>query len=318
MAIKNKIERNRTLVITQSDIRKLSPNLLKLKKRANVSDIKNKVINQDVFKAAKYLPESSVDLLIIDPPYNLTKSFNKQIFKKKNIEEYTEWTDELIQSLLPLLKPNASIYFCADWYSSTSVHLVLSKYFKVRNRITWEREKGRGSQNNWKQNSEDIWFCTLSDKYTFNVDDIKLKRRVIAPYKHKNGEPKDWDLKENFRLTYPSNIWNDLSVPFWSMPENTEHPTQKPEKLMAKLILASSNSGQMVFDPFLGSGTSAVVAKKLGRNYCGVEIDKKFACLSELRVSNASKGDKIQGYSDGIFWERNTYAFQNRNGNNKN
>lgn len=317
MAIKTKIKRNRTLTVTQSDIRSVSPNLLKLKERAKVSDIKNKVINQDVFEAAQYLPKSFVDLLIVDPPYNLTKSFNKQIFKKKNLTEYADWIDELVQKLLPVLKPNASIYFCSDWFSSTSVHFVLSKYFRVRNRITWEREKGKGAQKNWKQNSEDIWFCTFSDNYTFNVEDIKLKRRVIAPYKHKNGEPKDWDINSKFRLTYPSNIWNDLSVPFWSMPENTEHPTQKPEKLMAKLILASSNKGEIIFDPFLGSGTSAVVAKKLGRNYCGIEIDKKFASLSEIRLSNTNKGDKIQGYSDGIFWERNTFAFQNKNGNNK-
>lgn len=316
MTIKNKIERNKTLIVKQKDIREIAPNLLKLKRRAKVSDIKNRVIHQDVFDAAEYLPKSFVDLLIVDPPYNLTKSFNRQVFKKRNLHEYADWVDELIQRLLPVLKPNASLYFCSDWYSSTSVHLVLSKYFQVRNRITWEREKGRGSQNNWKQNSEDIWFCTLGDDYVFNVEDVKLKRKVIAPYKNSNGDPKDWDAESNFRLTYPSNIWNDLSVPFWSMSENTEHPTQKPEKLIAKLILASSNSKQMVFDPFLGSGTSAVVAKKLGRNYCGTEIDKKFACLSELRLSKSNKGSKIQGYTDGIFWERNTYAFQNRNGKN--
>jgi site-specific DNA-methyltransferase (adenine-specific) len=317
MAIKTKIERNRTLTVTKSDMRRVTPNLLKLKESTKVSNIKNKVINQDVFEASQYLPKSFVDLLIVDPPYNLTKSFNKQIFKKKNLTEYADWIDELVQKLIPLLKPTASVYFCSDWFSSTSVHFVLSKYFRVRNRITWEREKGRGSKKNWKQNSEDIWFCTLSDDYTFNVEDIKLKRRVIAPYKDKNGVPKDWDINNKFRLTYPSNIWNDLSVPFWSMPENTEHPTQKPEKLMAKLILASSNKKDFVFDPFLGSGTSAVVAKKLGRNYCGIEIDNKFACLSEVRLSRTNKGDKIQGYSDGIFWERNTFAYQNKNGNSK-
>lgn len=316
MSIKTKIERNKTLVVRQSDIKRIAPNLLNLKKRAKVSEIKNKVINQDIYISADYLPKSFVDLLIVDPPYNLNKSFNKQVFKRKNLNDYADWVDELIQKLIPALKPNSSIYFCSDWYSSTSVHVVLSKYFKVRNRITWEREKGRGSRRNWKQNSEDIWFCTLTDNYTFNVDEVKLKRKVIAPYKHKNGQPKDWDINNNFRLTHPSNIWNDLSIPFWSMPENTEHPTQKPEKLMAKLILASSNKGEMIFDPFLGSGTSAVVAKKLGRNYCGAEIDKKFACLSELRLSQAKKGDKIQGYTDGTFWERNTAAYQNKNGNN--
>lgn len=94
------------------------------------------------------------------------------------------------------------------------------------------------------------------------------RRRVIAPYRL-NGNPKDWHESEtgNFRDTAPSNFWDDISVPFWSMPENTDHPTQKPEKLIAKLVLASSEKGDLVFDPFLGSGTTSVVAKKLGRHY---------------------------------------------------
>ena len=96
-----------------------------------------------------------------------------------------------------------------------------------------------------------------------NVDMVKLRRKVVAPYKI-NGQPKDWSKEKdgNYRLTYPSNIWTDISIPFWSMPENTDHPTQKPEKLIAELILASSKEGDFVFDPFLGSGTTAVVAKK--------------------------------------------------------
>ena len=83
---------------------------------------------------------------------------------------------------------------------------------------------------------------------------------MIAPYRE-NGKPKDWNESEkgNFRDTHPSNIWSDITVPFWSMPENTDHPTQKPEKLLAKIILASTNPGDLILDPFAGSGTTAVV-----------------------------------------------------------
>src|SRR6266566_301355 len=176
----------------------------------------------------------------------------------------------------------------------------------------WEREKGRGAMTNWKNCSEDIWFCTVSDEYVFNVEAVKLKRKVIAPYKDTNGNPKDWEQTENgdFRLTYPSNIWTDLTIPFWSMAENTDHPTQKPEKLLAKIILASSHPGQLVFDPFLGSGTTSVVAKKLGRRYVGVEIDEMYSCLAEKRLDLAEKDNSIQGYSQGVFWERNTLPEQ--------
>jgi site-specific DNA-methyltransferase (adenine-specific) len=190
---------------------------------------------------------------------------------------------------------------------------IVKSRFQVRNRITWEREKGRGASKNWKNSSEDIWFCTVSDVYTFNVDAVKLKRKVIAPYTV-NGTPKDWDMTEqgNYRLTHPSNLWTDLTIPFWSMPENTDHPTQKPEKLVAKAVLASSNPGDVVFDPFLGSGTTSVVARKLGRQYFGVELDEIYACLAEKRLEMADIESSIQGYSEGVFWERNTLNQQGR------
>ncbi|MPN29971.1 hypothetical protein SDC9_177428 [bioreactor metagenome] len=147
----------------------------------------------------------------------------------------------------------------------------------------------------------------MSNDYYFNVENVKLKRKVIAPYKI-DGKPKDWEATEdgNFRLTHPSNIWNDITIPFWSMPENTEHPTQKPEKLVAKIILASSKQNDIVFDPFLGSGTTSVVAKKLKRKYVGIELDEIYCCLAEKRLELAEHDKTIQGYSDGCFWDRNS------------
>lgn len=90
------------------------------------------------------------------------------------------------------------------------------------------------------------------------------------------------------------------------MPENTDHPTQKPEKLIAKIVLASSNPGDFIFDPFLGSGTTAVVAKKLGRNFCGVELNREYCCWAMKRLEQANSDKGIQGYSNGVFWERNS------------
>jgi site-specific DNA-methyltransferase (adenine-specific) len=90
------------------------------------------------------------------------------------------------------------------------------------------------------------------------------------------------------------------------MRENTDHPTQKPEKLLAKIILASSRAGDLVFDPFLGAGTSSVTAKKLGRRYCGIEREAPYAALAERRLAMAEEDPSIQGYTDGVFWERNS------------
>jgi len=257
-------------------------------------------------------------LLFMDPPYNLTKNFNGQNFMQRAHHEYAEQLNRWISVLLHTLKPDASVYVCSDWRACGPVQEVLEQHFTIRNRITWEREKGRGAKRNWKNCSEDIWFCTVSNNYVFNVEDVKLKRRVIAPYTHSNGEPKDWQRSEEggFRLTHPSNLWTDLTVPFWSMPENTDHPTQKPEKLLAKVILASSNSENIVFDPFVGSGTTSVVARKLGRHYVGIERDHFFCCLAEKRLDMALHNASIQGYADGVFWERN--SLQARNGNHRN
>jgi site-specific DNA-methyltransferase (adenine-specific) len=308
MEQKQRAGRNRTITLDETERAFFSERLLHLARPVALPEILDHTINNDLFTALPYLPDSFVDLLFLDPPYNLTKSFNGRVFKASDLEIYEEWLDGLICSLDRLLKPDASIYICGDWRSSAAIHYVAQKYYKVRNRITWEREKGRGAKANWKNCAEDIWFCTVSDDFVFNIEAVKLKRRVIAPYRTGDGQPKDWEETQegDFRLTYPSNVWTDLTVPFWSMPENTDHPTQKPEKLLAKIILASTNPGQVIFDPFLGSGTSSVVARKLGRHFVGLEVDEFFGCLAEKRLELAGSDTAIQGYRQGVFWERNS------------
>jgi len=285
---------------------------LRLSQPASLEFVTNSLINQDVNDALPFLPCAFVDLLILDPPYNLTKNFNGHVFRAQGASEYQDWFEKMVCGMIRLLKPNATVYVCSDWQTSSLIFPALNRQLNVRNRITWEREKGRGAKANWKNNTEDIWFCTFGENYYFDVESVKLKRRVIAPYRGSDGEPKDWEATEqgNYRLTHPSNIWSDITVPFWSMPENTDHPTQKPEKLIAKLILASSPQDGFVFDPFLGSGTTAVVAKKLGRRFCGVELNQEYCCWAAKRLRIAERDSTIQGYSQGVFWERNSLADQ--------
>ena len=305
---------NRTLTLTKSEILKFQEKLVTPKKeKFTLKQITDKILNADAFKVLDNLPDKFIDLLFVDPPYNLDKKFNLTVFREMENEKYAEWLESWISKIIKHLKDDSSIYICGDWKSSPAIYDVAKEYFIIRNRITWEREKGRGAKSNWKNCSEDIWFCTLSDKFTFNTEAVKIKRKVLAPYKQ-NGRPKDWTFGEeyNYRITHPSNIWTDLTVPFWSMPENTDHPTQKPEKLVAKIILASSNPGDMVFDPFIGSGTTAVVAKKLGRKYSGIEAELNYCCLAEKRLKLADKNKSIQGYEDSVFWERNTLKDRNK------
>jgi site-specific DNA-methyltransferase (adenine-specific) len=256
-----------------------------------------------------------VDLLIADPPYNLDKTYSGSQFRKMAAADYEAFTRGWLASLRHTLKPAASVYVCCDWETSMIIGPVLSEFFILQNRITWQREKGRGALRNWKNAMEDIWFATLSRDYTFNVDAVKQRRRVMAPYRVE-GRPKDWQETPagNYRDTYPSNFWDDISIPYWSMPENTDHPAQKPEKLIAKLILASSDKGGVILDPFAGVGTTAVVAKKLGRHYIGIEREAPYCALAEKRLEMADKDASIQGYDGQVFWERNSRATQKKRG----
>ncbi|MHB8390634.1 MAG: DNA-methyltransferase [Acidobacteriaceae bacterium] len=309
---KKRAPRNRTLTTNTSDAVSLRTRLLRPQEIHGENWV-GRTICGNCFEAFERLPAQTVDMLILDPPYNLNKKFGGQEFLRVPVEQYTDWLRILFGATKPLLKPTATVYICGDWLSSASIFTAASEFFEIRNRITWEREKGRGALSNWKNSSEDVWFCTVSNTYTFNVDAVKVRRRVIAPYRQTNGQPKDWVQtdKGNFRDTHPSNLWTDITVPFWSMPENTDHPTQKSEKFIAKLILASSDPGNMVLDPFLGSGTSSVVAKKLGRQFCGIELDETYALLSEKRLTLADADRSIQGYLDRVFWERNTLNSMN-------
>ena len=308
-----KAERNKTIDLSVEEGRVYLEKCITISENASLNDIINKTINGDTFEVLDLLPHNFIDLLIVDPPYNLDKEFGTGKFKKMTDEDYYVYTETWIKKVLPLLKDNASIYVCCDWNSSMVIGQVLKKYFHIQNRITWQREKGRGALSNWKNGMEEIWFATKSKNYTFNVGDVKVRRKVIAPYKT-DGKPRDWEetVDGNFRNTFPSNFWDDISIPYWSMPENTAHPTQKPEKLLAKIILASSNKNDIIFDPFLGSGSTSVTAKKLGRNYVGIERNEQYCVWTEKRLEMADADSSIQGYTDGVFWERNTLSEQKK------
>ena len=302
---------NRTLTVSESEIPELERFIL------STNDIKNKfvddcIINADLFDCLDFIPDEYFNLIIIDPPYNLDKDFHGNKFLSMKSNAYEEYLRSWFYKVCDKLAPNGTLYMCGDWKSTSSMQKVIEEKLTIMNRITWQREKGRGAKSNWKNAMEDIWFAVKNPKdYYFDVESVMMKRKVIAPYKV-DGKPKDWEETEsgNFRVTYPSNFWDDISIPFWSMPENTDHPTQKPEKLYSKLILASSKPGDKIFDPFLGSGTTAVVAKKLGRKYCGVEINHEYCLWAAKRLINSISDKTIQGYVDGVFWERNSLPFQ--------
>ncbi len=310
-----KAERNRTLTIADDERFALKQDITTLDQISSGFSFDNTTIQADLFDVLPLMPDAFADLIIIDPPYNLAKDFNGTKFKSMSNDDYENYLRSWFGNVCDKLKPDGSLYLCGDWKSTAAMQRVIEESgLTILNRITWQREKGRGAKTNWKNGMEDIWFAVKDPKnYYFNVEAVMMKRKVIAPYRV-DGVAKDWMETEegNFRITYPSNFWDDISIPFWSMPENTDHPTQKPEKLIAKLILASSQPGDVVFDPFLGSGTTSVVAKKLGRIYCGVELNELYCLFAAKRLQIADHDTSIQGYKDQVFWERNTLQEQSK------
>ena len=314
--------RNRTLRLSPEDEARLAPRLVELRPPSGggagrtlapsvegvPTDAFDRVIRGDALEVCPRLPRGAYSLLVADPPYNLGKDFGSGRFAPMDDGAYEAFTGAWLDAALPLLRPGASIYVCGDWRSSSAVYRALSRRVEVRNRIVWEREKGRAAAANWKSAHEELWYAVVpgAEPY-FDRDAVRVRRRVVAPYRDGAGNAKDWfeDRSGRWRDTAPSNCWTDLSVPFWSMGENTEHPTQKPEKLAAKLILASSAPGDAVLDLFSGSGTTGVVARKLGRRFTAVEAERRWCLAALARLERAEADPRIQGIEDGVFLERN-------------
>ena len=188
-----KAPRNRTLTLTEKERADYKTRLLSESDLSFGIDTINKVINADTKKALPFIPDLFADLIIIDPPYNLTKDFHGTTFSARTEQAYIDYLRGWMPDVVAKLKPTGSLYLCGDWRSTSALQQVLSEHLHIINRITWQREKGRGAANNWKNGMEDIWFAVKDPKhYYFNVENVKLRRKVIAPYKTDN-QPKDWE-----------------------------------------------------------------------------------------------------------------------------
>ena len=174
--MKSRSSRNKTIQLSTEEQTFFEKQIFK-GSSYTVKNIENQVMQGDSLNILSQLPGEFIDLVVTDPPYNMTKIYAGEKFSKTNADEYESWLRSWIEPLIPLLKPNASLYVCTEWQCSSIVEKVLREYFYVRNRITWEREKGRGAKCNWKNVAEDIWFCTVSNDYYFNADAVRLKER---------------------------------------------------------------------------------------------------------------------------------------------
>ena len=229
-------------------------------------DFINKIICDNCSEIIKEIPDKSIDLILTDPPYGIGYA----IWDILNLL----WIKECKR----ILKEDGAIIHFAWWSNVNKVKYELEKYFILKNWIIWDRIKGRGMRCNLIPTREDILWFTYSDNYCFNKISSTIKKKT-GGFGQKN--------KDEYRKL--SNVWTDIPpiVP-WSK-ERVKHPTQKPIKLIERIIQIFSNSNDLILDPFLGSGTTAVACQNLNRNFIGIEINLDYCKVAEERLKNENE-----------------------------
>ena len=241
----------------------------------------NKIIQGDCLEVMKEIEDKSIDMILVDPPYGINyKEWDK-------FDDFIKFSEQWVKECFRILKPTGSFYSFMDWSNVSEFKLMLDNYGEIRNWITWERTKGRGSSKNYKSMKEEILYYTKSNSFIWN--EKKMLKKHIAPY-YKNGKPRGWFTDEDgikCRWTGLGNVWH-YTVPFWSMPEYVKHPSQKPEMMYERMILSSTNDGDIILDPFAGSGTTAIACINTKRNYILIEKEKEYYDIILKRIKEAN------------------------------
>ena len=241
----------------------------------------NNVFNLDVLEFLKEVPDKSVDLILTDPPYNMSKEYWD---KFDSLDHFLKFTYDWIDASIPKLKDNGSLYIFNNPFNAAFILTYLhSKKLHYKNTIIWNRKDGiSSSKKRFNQHQEQILFFSVNKTdYTFNFDDVRepyesTDRIEAAKTKGilKNG--KRWFPNENGRLC--SDVWHFTSERHKNKINGKvvkmEHVTPKPKDMIERIIKASSNEGDVVMDPFVGMGTTAIVAKKLNRNFLVNDFDE--------------------------------------------
>ena len=271
----------------------------------NIVDLKNLkyknndsslVILGDSIDILKKIKSNSIDLIFADPPYNIGKDFgnNKDIWKSK--KEYIEWCKTWLDECYRVLKDNGTFYFMTATQHMSYLDVYVSEKYNVLSRIIWSYDSsGVQSKKNFGSLYEPILMTTKStnSKYTFNYNDILVEAKTGAKRKlidYRKTPPQPYNTKK-----VPGNVWNFNRVRFL-MDEYENHPTQKPEELLERIILASSNPGDVVLDPFSGSFTTSCVAVKNNRNAIGIDLNEEYYKIGIRRtnISNEYNGEILK------------------------
>ena len=234
------------------------------------------------------ISDSSIDLLFVDPPYNIGKNFNGMIDKWPSNESYMDWCKTWIDLCIKKVKKNGSMYFMTSTQSMPYFDLYLRDKISILSRIVWFYDSsGVQAKKYYGSLYEPILFCVKNPKkYTFNTDDILVEAKTGSKRKlidYRGDKPKPYNTKK-----VPGNVWQCPRVRY-RMDEYENHPSQKPTALLERIILASSNEGDVVLDPFSGTFTTSFVAAKYNRQSIGIEQDPEYFKIGLRRVGITNK-----------------------------
>lgn len=241
------------------------------------------------------LPNQSVDLIFADPPYNIGKTYVNFKDKWPSNEAYIAWCEEWLALCIDKLKPDGSMYVMASTQSMPYIDVYLRGRMNILSRIMWHYDSsGVQAKNYFGSLYEPILYCVKNPKaYTFNADKIMVEAKTGAKRKlidYRKKIPTVYNSKK-----VPGNVWYFPRVRY-RMSEYEEHPSQKPEALLERIILASSNENDVVLDPFAGTFTTCAVARNLGRRSIGIELQEAYVKigLRRLEIMEKYKGEDLQ------------------------
>ncbi len=228
----------------------------------------------DACEEMSKLPDACIDLVVADPPYNLGKDYgNNQDLKAWH--EYESFTRAWLAQAVRVLKPTGTLYVFMGVRFISKLFIILEEEFGLQFNgwITWHYTQGMGRKTGFSPRHEDILYFTKSHDYTFNLDEIRVPQKYFRE-------------RNNMAGANPGDVW-EFSHVHYSNPEREEHPTQKPEALLDRVIRASSSPNDVVLDPFVGTGTTCRVANVLGRNWIGIDINPKYTEMSQRRIDSS-------------------------------
>lgn len=233
--------------------------------------------NGDALELFKTLKDNSIDLIVADPPYNLNKDYGNNS-DTKSFDEYIQFTEDWTREAKRVLKLTGVIYVFMGFRFISYLYQILEKTQKLNfnNWICWFYTQGIGKKKGFSPRHDDILMFTKTDKFTFNLDAIRVPQKY---YRSVN----------NMRGANPGDVW-EFSHIHYCQENRQNHPTQKPEGLIERMVLASSNEGDSVLDPFSGSGTTLRVCQQLNRKAIGFEMNTEYVLMTEERLKMPFNG----------------------------